>query len=157
MLDTMSNMFDTQPTETTAMTTSFAERSAWVQLASLLLVLGGYSWIAGRMMAQGITALPAYAAVFTVLVVLQVAVLIAGHVVAAIAGRADDGDERDRLIGWRAESYSGWVLAAGVLTAVAAMVLAVPNLWVAHLLLLSLFLSEILKLVIQLFFYRRGL
>lgn len=135
---------------------SFEERSVWIQLISLLLVLAGYGFVARQMFAAGVTVLPAYAAVFTVTVVLMVAVLIAGHIVAALTTRRDDADERDRIIGWRAESYSGWVVATGVVLGLAGMVLSLPNLWIAHLLLLSLFLSEILKLALQLVFYRRG-
>jgi hypothetical protein len=84
-------------------------------------------------------------------------VIVAGHIVVAVASRPDGRDERDRLIGWRAESNSGWVLGAGVVTAVTGMVSSLPNVWIAHLLLFSLFLSEVLKLVLQLVYYRRGL
>ena len=80
-----------------------------------------------------------------------------GHVVVAIASRPDGRDERDRLIEWRAESYSGWLVATGVLLGITGMVVSVPNVFTAHLLLLSLFLSEVLKLVLQLVYYRRGL
>ena len=37
------------------------------------------------------------------------------------------------------------------------MILEVPNVWTANLLLLSLVLSEVLKLVLQLVSYRRGI
>jgi hypothetical protein len=121
------------------------------------LVLGGYFFVAWQMLSQGVTALPAYAAVFTVSVILMVVVLVAGHVAVAIASRPGGRDERDRLIEWRAESNSGWLLATGVLTGIICMVLSVPNVWTAHLLLLSLFLSELLKLVLQLVYYRRGM
>jgi len=139
------------------MNASFEERSVWIQLVSMLLVLGGYFYVAWQMMSQGVTALPAYAAVFTVSVILMVLVLVAGHVAVAIATRPHDSDERDRLIGWRAESNSGWLLATGVLAGITGMVLSLPNVWIAHLLLLSLFLSEVLKLVLQLVYYRRGM
>ncbi len=102
------------------------------------------------------TALPAYAPVFAVSVVLMVIVLVVGHVAVAIASGPEERDERDRLISWRAESYSGWLAATGILAGITAMILSVPNVWVAHLLLLSLFLSEVLKLVLQLVYYRRG-
>lgn len=138
------------------MSASFTEKSVWIQLVSMLLVLGGYFLVASRMLAAGVTALPAYAAVFMVSVVAMVIVLIVGHVAVALVGRPDDEDERDRLISWRAEARSGWLLGAGVLAGIAAMVLAFPDVWVAHLLLLSLFLSEVLKLVLQLVDYRRG-
>ena len=139
------------------MSASFEERSVWIQLVSMLLVLGGYFAVASRMLSAGVQALPAYAAVFTVSVVLMVVVIVVGHIAVAIASRPDGADERDRLIAWRAEAYSGWLLGTGVLAGISAMVVAVPNVWVAHLLLLSLFLSEVLKLVLQLVFYRRGL
>jgi uncharacterized membrane protein YhdT len=136
---------------------SYEERSAWVQLLSMLLVLGGYFLVAGRMLAQGITTLPAYVPVFAVAVVFMVIVIVAGHVIAALVTRPDSGDERDRLIEWRAEGQSGWLLAAGVLAGITGMVASVPNVWIAHVLLLSLFLSEVLKLVLKLVYYRRGM
>jgi hypothetical protein len=136
--------------------TSFEERSAWVQFLSLLLCLGGYAHIAWRMWSAGVTALPAYAAVFAVSTVLLVIVIVVGHVVIALANREHGRDERDRLIEWRAESYSGWVLGAGVVTGLWLMVIETPDVWVAHLLLFSLFASELLRLARQIGFYRRG-
>ena len=60
--------------------------------------------------------LPAYVPVFVVAVVFMVVVIVVGRIVAALAGRPDGRDERDRQIGWRAESNSGWLVATGVLT-----------------------------------------
>ena len=139
------------------MNSSFEEKSVWIQLIAMLAVLGGYGFVASQMLSRGVTALPAYVAVFVVSVILMVVVIVAGHVAMAVAGRTDHPDERDRLIGWRAESNSGWLVATGVLAGITAMVLSVPAVWVAHLLLLSLFLSEVLKLVLQLVYYRRGI
>ena len=136
---------------------SFEERSVWIQLISLTLALAGYAFIAWQMFRAGVTALPAYVAVFAVSVVLMVIVIVGGHVAVAIASRPEGRDERDRLIEWRAESNSGWLLGVGVLTGITALVLAVPSVVVAHLLLLSLYLSEILKLLLQVVYYRRGI
>lgn len=138
------------------MTASFEEKSVWIQLVCAMLGLSAYFVIAGRMLASGITALPAYAALFGVAVALMVVLLVAGHVVAAIASRPEGRDERDRLIGWRAESNSGWLLATGVLGAVVGMLLGIENVWTANILLLSLFLSEILGYALRLVYYRRG-
>jgi len=44
-----------------------------------------------------------------------------------------------------------------VLAGITGMVLSAPPVWTAHLLLFSLFLSEVLKLVLQLIYYRRGM
>lgn len=153
----MSKLTVTRERDPDRVNASFEERSAWIQLLSLLVVLGGYFLVAWQMASRGVTALPAYASVFAVAVALLVAVMVAGYVAVALASRPEGPDERDRLIEWRAEARSGWVLGAGVLAAIAAMVVSVPDVWVAHLLLLSLFLSELLKLVLQLVDYRRGL
>jgi hypothetical protein len=93
---------------------------------------------------------------FAVAAVFIVAVNVAGHVAVAIASRRDGPDQRDRLIGWRAESFSSWILGAGVLVAIGGLVVSVGAVWVAHLLLLSLFLAEITKDVAQLVYYRQG-
>jgi len=137
---------------------SFEEKSVWIQLIATVLALAAYSVIAGRMLAAGVTALPAYAALFMVATGLMVVLLVAGLVVAALAGRGrpEGRDERDRLIGWRAESNSGWLLATGVFAAITGMIFSIDNVWIAHLLLLSLFLSEVLGFVMRLVYYRRG-
>ena len=139
------------------MDTSFEEKSVWIQLASLVVGLGGYLVVAGLMLSNGISALPAFVPVFAAAIALIVAINIAGHVVAAIAGRADEADERDRLIGWRAESRSSWILGVGVIGAIIALIGSVGGVWVAHLLLISLFASEAVKDALQIVYYRRGI
>lgn len=138
------------------MDTSFEEKSTWITLGSLIAIYGLYFLIAWQMIAAGVTTVIAFVPLFVLVVVLLVVVLVAGHVVAALMGGQDDADERDRLIEWRAESYSSWLLAVGVLTAIGCMAAQVGQVWVAHLLLGSLVASEILKHVIKLVFYRRG-
>ena len=139
------------------MDTSFEEKSVWIQLLSLVVGLGGYLVAAGLMLSNGISALPAFVPVFAVAIALIVAINIAGHVVAAVAGRADQPDERDRLIGWRAESRSSWILGVGVIAAIIALIGSVGGVWIAHLLLISLFASEAVKEVLQIVYYRRGI
>ncbi|MXW64428.1 MAG: hypothetical protein F4Y00_11425 [Bacteroidetes bacterium SB0662_bin_6] len=139
------------------MDTSFEEKSVWIQLASLVVGLGGYLVVAGLMLSNGVSALPPFVPIFAVAIVLIVAVNIAGHVVAAITSRSDEADERDRLIGWRAESGSSWILGIGVIGAIMALILSVGGVWVAHLLLISLFGSEVAKDVLQIVYYRRGI
>ncbi|MDC0719192.1 hypothetical protein [Nannocystis bainbridge] len=136
---------------------SFEERSVWIQLVGVALALGAYFVVAGWMLASGITILPAFAGVFVVAVVLLVAILVGGHLVAALVGRPEPADVRDHEIEWRAESRTGWILATGVIGAIGALVVAVEPVWVAHLLLLSLYLSELARLGLQLVYYRRGI
>ena len=139
------------------MDTSFEEKSVWIQLSSLVVGLGGYLVVAGLMLSNGVSALPAFVPVFAVAIVLIVAINVAGHVVAAISSRGDGPDERDRLIGYRAESRSSWILGAGAIGAIIALILSVSGVWVAHLLLISLFGSEAAKEVSQIVYYRRGI
>ncbi|HEY7441498.1 MAG TPA: hypothetical protein VH701_03685 [Vicinamibacterales bacterium] len=135
---------------------SFEERSVWIQLAGLAISLAGYLFLASRMLASGVTALPPFAAVLGASVALLVVILIAGHVVAAANGRPEGRDERDRLIEWRAEARSSWLLATGVIVGLGCMVAGVPNVWTANLLLVSLYFAEMLRLTLQAVGYRRG-
>ena len=136
---------------------SFEEKSVWIQLISLVVVLGSYFVKAGTLLADGVTVLAPYIGLFVAATILLVVVLVIGHVVVAIASRPEGRDERDRLIEWRAESNSSWILAAGVFGAIVALVAAVDDVWVANLLMLSMLVSEVAKLTFQLFYYRRGL
>lgn len=86
------------------MNATFAEKSVWIQLLSLLVVLGLYFVIAANMMLSGVNHIAAFVPLFVVAVILLVVVQVAGHVVAAIANKPEGRDERDRLIEWRAES-----------------------------------------------------
>ncbi|MGP1345659.1 MAG: hypothetical protein ACTS3F_03190 [Phycisphaerales bacterium] len=136
---------------------SFEERSVWVQLVSLLVVMGGYLLAAGWMMARGMHSVAGYVATFLVASGLLVVVLILGHIVAAVVGKPEKPDERDRIIGWRAEAHSSWLLGVGVLAGVGLLALGVPTVWAVHTLLLSLFGSEVLRLALQALYYRRGI
>jgi hypothetical protein len=139
------------------MSASFEEKSVWIQLLATASVLGAYFVAAGRMYSAGVRHLVPYAPLFAVAVVALVAVLVVGHVVVAIASRPEGRDERDRLIGWRAESRSGWILATGVILAIMGMIASYDDVVIAHLLLLSLLVSQVTAFVLQLVYYRRGL
>ena len=139
------------------MDTSFEEKSVWIQLVGLVVGLGAYLVVAGLMLSNGVSALAAFVPVFAVAITLVVAINIAGHIVAAIASRSVEADERDRLIGCVAVSRSSWILGVGVIGAIMALILSVGGVWVAHLLLISLFGSEVAKDVLQIVYYRRGI
>lgn len=139
------------------MSASFEEKSVWIQLVGTTVSLGAYFVVAAMMLVAGVTTIGAFVPLFGVAVALLVAMLVAGHVVVAVASRTSDPDERDRLVEWRAESGSAWLLATGVFLAIAGLVVAVDAVWIAHLLLVSLFASTVLKYALQLRYYRRGL
>ncbi len=138
------------------MSTSFEEKSVWIQLICMVIGLGAYFIRAAIMFSNGVREMPAFAALFMVATVFMVIMLIIGHIIAVIARKPEGRDERDRLISWRAEHNSSWVLAVGVFTAVTCMTFSIDNVWTANLLLLSLGLSEVLGLILQLVYYRRG-
>lgn len=139
------------------MNASFEEKSVWIQLISMVAVLGSYFVVAARLLSRGVTVLIAFVPLFIVAVGLLVAVLVVGHIVVAIASRPEGRDERDRLIAWRAESNSSWILGVGVIAAITGMVVSVDNVWIAHFLMLSMLLSEVAKFIFQLVYYRRGM
>lgn len=139
------------------MSASFEEKSVWIQLVATAAVLGAYFLVAGRMYAVGVRHLVPYVPLFGVAVVALVAVLVVGHVAVVLASRPEGRDERDRLIGWRAESNSGWILAAGVILAILGMIASYDDVIIAHLLLLALLSSQVTAFVLQLVYYRRGL
>ena len=139
------------------MNASFEEKSVWIQLVSMVVVIGSYFVVVALMVSKGITNLIAFVPLFIVAVALLVIVLIVGHIVVAAASRPESRDERDRLIEWRAESNSSWILRVGVLAAITGLVVSIDNIWIAHLLLVSMFLSEVARFIFQLVYYRRGI
>ena len=138
------------------MNASFEEKSIWIQLTSILLSLGAYFVLAGRMMFAGVDALPFYVPLFTIAVVFIVLINIVGHIAAVFLDSDTNTDERDKLIGWRASSNSSWILGVGVILSIMGLIVFAKPVWVAHLLLLSLFLSEIVKYILQIVYYRSG-
>ena len=109
---------------------------------SLPVITEGYAiFVAGRMLSTGVTEVVPYVPVLIVTVVLLVLVLIVGHTAAAIASRPEGRDERDRLIEWRAENNSSWVLGAGVLAAIFGMATPIGPAWIANGLLAAMFLA----------------
>lgn len=138
------------------MSASFEEKSVWIQLGAMTIGLGTYFVAAGRLLASGERDVTAFASVFMAAVVFLVLLLVVAHIIAASTSKVEDRDERDRLITWKAEHRSGWLVAVGVLGAVTCMAVGIDNVWTANLLLLSLALAQILAFVLQLVYYRRG-
>ena len=136
---------------------SFEEKSIWITLVSMLVIFGYYFVVAARMKSAGSSAVVEFVPLFVSVVVLMVVVIVIGHIVVAIASRPEGRDERDRLIEWRAESNASWVLGVGVLAGIWSVATSVDNVWIAHLLLLFLISSEVVKSVSKLLYYRRGL
>lgn len=105
-------------------------------------------------------------------VALQVVVLSVGHAVLALRTPPEPDDERDRRIALRAQRPAGWISSAGLLLALlflTAQQIALESsgrgnfdgnwthpMWVAHLLLFALVLSESMHLAAVVWGYRRS-
>ena len=139
------------------MNASFEEKSAWITLFSLVAVCGFYFIAAARMLSAGVTTVIPFVPLFALAVLLLVTVLVAGFVVAVIASRPDGRDERDRLISWRAEYHSSWVLVVGMVAAIFGLATPLQPAWIANGLLLAVFLSEVLNRLLRLYYYRQGI
>lgn len=155
--DVMSGIFDIMKrTEISVVYTSFEEKSIWIQLAGMLLLFGGYLVVAGTMLARDPDAIGPFIPLFIAATVLMIVVYAAGHAIAAGMTRPENRDERDRLISWRSGARSAWVLGAGVITAIGCLVMSMAPAWIANILVLSMFLSQVLCYTLQLVSYRRG-
>ncbi|TVQ76447.1 MAG: hypothetical protein EA380_08695 [Phycisphaeraceae bacterium] len=138
------------------MNASFEEKSVWIHLVCVLGTFILYCLVAWSMLSSGVDTLMPFVGVFLSSVVLLVILLVAGHLLAAVTGRIEKPDERDRLIVWRSESNSAWMLVVGIFAAITAMLFSLSNVWVAHILILSLYLSQTMQYLFQIRYYRRG-
>ena len=112
-----------------------------------------------RMLGNGIMELPAYLTVFGMAVGFLVVVLVVGHILIAAFNPSQTGerDERDLQIDWKAESRSSYIMGIGVLGALAALFAGFSPVWIAHILLHTLFVAELAKMGFQLYYYRKGI
>jgi hypothetical protein len=138
------------------MNASFEEKSVWIMLLSMLAAFGLYFFVAAKMLLSGITVVAPFIPLLAVAIVLLVLVVTAGHAVVAIGSRPEGRDERDRLISWRAENNSSWVLGVGVIAAIAGLAISLEPAWIANGLLMAMYISTLVKQALQLYYYRRG-
>lgn len=139
------------------MNASFEEKSVWIQLVCTLGTFILYAVIAWGMVLGGVDTLMPFVATFLSTVVLLVILLAVGHLLAALSGRIEKPDERDRLIVWRSESNSAWMLVVGIFAAITAMLFSLSNVWIAHILIFALYLSQTMQYLFQIRYYRRGI
>lgn len=144
---------------------SFQEKSAWGTLVALLAIGGLYFrttiglWQAGELHLHSTFGLAVG------LTVLLVVVLVACHVLIAIFGGAEDDDERDRLIAWRAGNSGGLVLGFAVVSVVLMVIgsgLIGAAFWqqpavIVNGLMTGVFIATVVELVLTIWFHRRGI
>ncbi len=136
---------------------SFREKSAWISLASLLIVFGVYFWNVARVVARQkpiAPMIPLFLGLLVALIVAEVAL----HLLIAMRAPHDaraPKDERERLIELTATSKAFYVLVVGALLSIGTMHLRI-GVWVmAHCVLLSVVVAELVKFGTQIVLYRR--
>lgn len=138
---------------------SFREKSAWISLATYLLVYGWYFWaLASAMMAGNAdTAHFMNLLVGSVFFLIQLEIVL--HVIAAIQSPKEamaPEDERERLIELKATRIAYFVVSSGAVFAVGAIFFGVDNFHVANGLFFALVLSVLAKCGSQVIYYRLG-
>lgn len=141
------------------MSMTFQEKSLWVTLAGLLVVSAGYAYSTYTTilhMPATRDVMPQHAGLFMAATVMLVIILVAGHIVIALLDRRTEPDERDRSIELRGGRYGSFVLATGVFLALCTALVTEGNAIMAHVLLGSWVLAQVVEIVSQLVLYRRG-
>lgn len=141
---------------------SFQEKSA---ISMLLIMVVAYAWYFLKVFALAeagpvdtATIAPLMFGMIIGVVVLSIIahILITGVASARGDQDVDATDERDKLIEMSANSKSSYILAVGALAAMGMALYDHPQFVIAHVLLAALVLSEVIKLSLKIFFYRRG-
>ncbi len=139
---------------------SFREKGAWISLLAYLGIYGFYFAKVGSALTQGNTEGAPFLGLFVQSVVLFVLVTIIFTVVIAVLSPRDaqtPQDEREKLIALKANSASGYVLAAGVVLTIGVIFYGVKDFVTINLLFFALVLSEVFRIAMQIALYRRGL
>ena len=142
---------------------SFQEKSAWGLLAGILVVSAFYFPAALDIVEYADNPI-ALIAISVVGVIALVAIEIIYHIIIAIPG-GDESDERDQLIDLKAERNAGFVLGIALFVLVGHIIVVsiVPHapdlsvLLVGVYIIAALTVSEVVKLVSQIWYYRAGI
>ena len=133
---------------------SFAEKSLWILFAGVVIAFGWY--FNAVFPTDAVNVSPQHVGTFIGAIVVLVGVQIVGHVIAAVADRRTQSDERDRLFQLQAVRTSSYVLAAGVFVSLCAALMTTGNFVFTHVLLASWVLATLVEIGHQLYLYRRG-
>ena len=142
---------------------SFQEKSAWGLLIGIVAVSIFYFPMAFRIVANVTHPAPLIAISVVGVVALIIIEAVYHAIIAAPSGEAPS-DERDQLIDLKAERIAGFALGVGLFSLVGWIIVrsAVPwsqaqqPLTIAVIILLTLTVSEIVKLICQIWYYRTG-
>jgi hypothetical protein len=147
---------------------SFQEKSTWVTLLTQLAVGVWYLTEILHKASSTPVADIEYIGELAVMILASIAITVIGTVAVAIfaagqatlhgdlSGDVDKTDERDRSISRYAGNIGGHVLGIGMVPAMGLAVFEFDHFWIAHAILASLFVSELIAGSIKLVGYRRG-
>ncbi len=139
---------------------SFREKNAWISLLLYLAIYGFYFAQVAMAVTRGEADGAHFLGLFAQSVVMFVVATIAFTVVAAVLAPKDAEapvDEREKLIALKANSASGYVLAAAVVLVIGVLFYGADDFLTINLLFFALVLSEVYKVATQLVLYRRGI
>jgi len=137
---------------------SFREKSAWIALVTYGGVYGVYfvaltqGW--DERWGQGLSIGLMVAAVVALVVIATVLTIIAAIFSPKQANAP--ADERETLIELKSERWASYTLSVGVVCLIGALLVGWNPFLVANLLLASMVLSELVKAIAQIAYFRRG-
>ena len=136
----------------------FREKMAWITIATHAVVFGGYFWLLARSWDERLgfgLSLGLMIGSLACLVILTVALAMLAALISPQEANAP-ADERERLIGLKAERIAAYVLSALVVCLIGALLMGWNGLLVANLLLGAMVISELTKAAAQIAYYRAG-
>jgi len=137
---------------------SFREKSAWIALIAYGVVFGGYFYTLwqgwGDRYAQGLS-IGLMAGAVVMLVIIAAALTIVAALFNPKAANAP-ADERERTIDLKAERMASYTLSIAVVCLIGALLAGWNGILVANLLLASLVISELVKALAQIAYFRAG-
>ena len=137
---------------------SFQEKSTWVMVSIMAVV---YGWYFAVVMAEASSTAVGdvdYQATLLLMVIPLIVLAVVGHIVIAAASPkdADSTDERDRQIELYGDRIEVYVLSMGALAALFMTMGELEHFWIAHTILATLVISEIVGGLTKIVLYRRG-
>lgn len=135
---------------------AFKEKSAWLQLAGMVLAYGAYFVALGQLKPQ--SALPMLA-LFAAATAVRLVILGVGYLVLALRAGGDaraPADERDRSIARRGAATAYYVLMAGMLLVGMVMPFYENGLTIVNAALAAIVVAEIVSYATIIASYRRG-
>lgn len=131
---------------------SFREKSAVITILALLLTYGAYA-VRVKTAPMGMEEAVRF---LSVVIVVQVAIMIVGHIVMAVIRRPEKPDERDRVADLRGARNGYFALAAALVATMWMAIMGAPTFTLLNALLAGLVAAEVVRYVSQLTYYRTG-